>query len=191
MEFIRTFIAMELNEDVKNKIMEFENRLKECRSEMKLVERENLHITIKFLGEINVKLLENIYREMEEIKGEKFAINIKGVGVFPNEKFIRVIWVGVEEGKEKILKIQREIDEKLTKHGFSKEKDFIPHITVARVKSIGNRNEILKILDEFKEIDFGKSLVDRIILKKSILTSRGPIYSNLKEVFLNNERTIE
>ncbi|MEM4479290.1 MAG: RNA 2',3'-cyclic phosphodiesterase [Candidatus Methanomethylicaceae archaeon] len=183
MEFVRSFIAIELDEDVKNKIMEFENRLKECKSEMKFVEKENLHITIKFLGEINMKLLENIYEEIEKIKEEKFTISVKGVGVFPNERFMRVIWVGVEEGKDKILKIQKEIDEKLLKFGFSKEKDFIPHITVARVKSISNRNEILKIFEEFKEKNFGKSLIDRITLKKSILTPKGPIYSNLKEVF--------
>ncbi|MEM0101419.1 MAG: RNA 2',3'-cyclic phosphodiesterase, partial [Candidatus Methanomethyliaceae archaeon] len=111
MEFVRSFIAIELDEDVKNKIMEFENRLKECKSEMKFVEKENLHITIKFLGEINMKLLENIYEEIEKIKEEKFTISVKGVGVFPNERFMRVIWVGVEEGKDKILKIQKEIDE--------------------------------------------------------------------------------
>lgn len=184
MEIVRAFIAMELNEDVKNKIMEFENRLKECKSEMKLVERENLHITIKFLGEINIKLLENIYEEIGKIKEEKFTISVKGVGVFPNERFIRVIWIGVKEGKEKILKIQKEVDDKLAKLGFAKEKDFVPHITVARVKTTSNRGEILKILEEFKEKDFGKSLIDRIILKKSTLTPKGPIYSNLKEVFL-------
>lgn len=184
MELIRTFIAIEIEESVKNKIMEFENKLKECCSEMKFVEKENLHLTIKFLGEISIKLLDKVYEKMEKIKEEKFTISVRGVGVFPNEKFMRVIWVGVEEGREKILKIQRELDESLTSIGFTKEKDFTPHITVARVKSLGNRSEILNILNEFKERNFGRSIVDKIVLKKSLLTPKGPIYSNIKEVFL-------
>ncbi|MCS7098089.1 MAG: RNA 2',3'-cyclic phosphodiesterase [Candidatus Methanomethyliaceae archaeon] len=182
MDLVRSFIAIEIEEDVKNRIMEFEKRLKECRSEIKPVEKENLHLTIKFLGEISIKLLDEVYEKMEEIKEEKFTIGIRGVGVFPSEKFIRVIWVGVEEGKEKILKIQKKLDESLAKVGFIKERDFVPHITVARVKSLGDRNEILNILNEFKEKDFGRSIVDRIVLKRSLLTPKGPIYSNIKEV---------
>lgn len=182
MEYVRAFIAMELNEEVKDRIMEFEERLRTCRSEMKFVEKENLHITVKFLGEINAKLLEGVFEEIERIEEEKFTISVKGVGVFPNERFMRVIWIGVEEGKDKIVKVQREIDERLSRLGFAKEKDFVPHITVARVKSIGDRNEVLRVFEEFKHRDFGRSLIDRVVLKKSVLTPKGPIYSNLKEV---------
>jgi 2'-5' RNA ligase len=185
MEVIRAFIAFEIDENIKNEIMKIENKIKENEIDVKLVERENLHITLKFLGNIEGKLLEKIFNMLDNIKEKKFEISIEDIGAFPNEKYMRVLWVGIKEGKENIIRIQKELDNKLLPLGFKKEKDFIPHITIGRIKSFRNKEKLIEIFEEYRGYFFGKCIIDRLVLKKSILTPHGPIYHNLKEVFFD------
>ncbi len=185
MEVIRAFIAFEIDENIKNEIMKIEEEIKENRIDIKLVEKENLHITLKFLGNIEKRLLEKIFSILDNIKEKKFEISVEDIGAFPNEKNIRVLWAGIKEGKENIIRIQKELDNKLLSLGFKKEEDFIPHITFGRIKSFRNKEKLIKIFEEYKGYFFGKCIIDRLILKKSILTPHGPIYYNLKEVFFD------
>jgi len=182
MESVRAFIALDISEDVKGKIVEFENELDSVGADMKLVESENLHVTIKFLGEVHVGQLEKIYDVMRKVREEKFTISVEGVGVFPNWRMVRVIWVGIGDGGERVIKIQREIDAGLGDLGFGRERDFVPHITVGRVRSPRNKERILQLLEKYKGYRFGACVVDRLVLKESMLTPKGPIYSDIREV---------
>lgn len=185
MEVIRAFIAFEIGENVKDEIMKIEEEIKKNEIDIKLVERENLHITLKFLGNIEKRLLEKIFNILDNIKERKFEISVEDIGAFPNEKNIRVLWVGVKEGRENIIRIQKELDNKLLPLGFKKEEDFVPHITIGRIKSFRNKEKLMKIFEEYRGYFFGKCIIDKIVLKKSILTPHGPIYHNLKEVFFD------
>ena len=140
----------------------------------KAVEPENIHFTLKFLGEIDEGLVGEIKKIIEECRPEPFTIKLKGIGFFPSENYIRVVWIGVEN-PEILTNTMRCIDQKTSKLGFRKERSYVPHLTVARVKgriTIANR-------EKFEDMEFGEIEVREIKLKKSTLTEKGPIYEDI------------
>ena len=166
---MRTFIAVDI--PYTNAIRKFQESIE---GRVKLVEKENIHITLKFLGEIDEKTFQKVKKCVEECKSDKFKISLKGIGFFPNERYIRVIWIGIENYKP-IEEMARCIDSKLSKLGFEREKNYVPHLTVARAKGkirIDN-------LSKFRNMAFGEVEVREIKIKKSTLTPHGPIYEDL------------
>jgi 2'-5' RNA ligase len=118
---------------------------------------------------------------MEKISFYSFNISLKGVGVFPNLKNPRVIWIGVDKnGAEKLISIANEVGIKLTVLGFEKEKKFKPHLTVFRVKK--KINDISTIMKEYETVEFGVQTISKIKVKRSVLSPKGPEYSDLLEV---------
>lgn len=180
----RGFIAVDI--DVFPKLLEFEKEIKETGANVKLVEPENVHITLKFLGDTNESQIDEIDKIMKDaVKGvDPFNIQLKGAGVFPNPNYIKVIWVGIKQG-EPIGVIASKIDEQLSKMGFKKEKrGFSPHLTIARVKSAKGKDEILHVIEKYRDVQFVDIRVDSIKLKKSDLTPKGPVYTTLIDVKL-------
>ncbi len=178
----RGFIAIDI--DVSEKIKNIINQLEKSGANLKIVKAEKMHITLKFLGNTEEKLVDSIEKIMKKSveKIKPFEIEIKSTGVFPNENYIKVIWVGIENG-EIIAEIAEKIDSTLSKIGFKKEKrKFSPHITIARVKSGRNKDKILQILNKYKGETLLKMKVESIKLKKSELTPKGPIYTKLREI---------
>jgi len=171
---MRSFIAIEI--PFGRKIEELQSSIE---GKVKLVEKENMHITLKFLGDIDENMVKIIKEIIENCKVEKFTIELKGVGFFPNERYIRVIWIGVNQ-YEPIVKMAKCIDSKLSKFGFQKEKSYVPHLTVARAKGrVSIRN-----IDKFIHMDFGRVEIKEIKLKKSTLTPKGPIYEDIAVIQL-------
>ncbi len=166
---MRAFIAIEI--PFNSRIGELQDSID---GRVKLVERENMHITLKFLGDVDEKLLEKIEAIIGSCKVEPFTLNLKGVGFFPNERYVRVIWVGVENW-EPVVKMAKCIDEKLNSLGFKKERDYTPHLTVARAKGPVR----IKDLDKFIGMEFGNVDVREVKIKKSTLTPSGPIYEDV------------
>ena len=181
---MRCFIAVDI--DVFPKLLEFEKEIKETGANVKLVEPENVHITLKFLGDTNESQIDEIDKIMKDAVKEidPFNIQLKGAGVFPNQNYIKVIWMGIKQG-EPIGVIASKIDEQLSKIGFKKEKrGFSPHLTIARVKSAKGKDEILHVIEKYRDVQFVDIRVDSIKLKKSDLTPKGPIYTTLIDVKL-------
>lgn len=175
---MRCFLAIELNENIKEKLEELKSQFK--MKGIKLVEKENLHITVKFLGDIDdkmVKKIKNLDLSIEPIKSD-----IKYVGVFPNENYMRVIWIGATN----LIPVFKEIDKKLSELGFKKEKDYVPHITIGRVKYIGDKKILKSKIDKYKNIELGTLEVKSIVLMKSELTKEGPIYNVIKKWHVKN-----
>uniref|UniRef100_A9A6B3 RNA 2',3'-cyclic phosphodiesterase n=1 Tax=Methanococcus maripaludis (strain C6 / ATCC BAA-1332) TaxID=444158 RepID=A9A6B3_METM6 len=171
---MRCFLAIELNSNLKENL---ENLKKQFNLKgIKTVEKENLHITVKFLGDVDDKKLEEILESNLKIK--KVISEIKGVGTFPNEEYIRVIWVGTTNLEETF----KNIDEKLFKLGFKKEKSYDPHITLGRVKFIENdsKETLQKLIEKNKHVNFGKIEINSVSLMKSNLTKEGPVYETVK-----------
>jgi len=135
----RGFIAIDI--EISPKLIELTNNIKNTGANLKLVESENIHITIKVLADTEEKLIDEIEKIIiKSIKNiSSFSIKLQGTGVFPNENYIKVIWVGIKN-TEKVVIISKKIDEELSKLGFKREKrGFSPHLTIARVKSAKNK----------------------------------------------------
>jgi len=170
---MRCFIAIELDNDY---FRELQNNIKE---HIKGTFPKTFHLTLKFLGEVEDDAVNNIKETLSNIKFESFKISLSKIGRFPNENYIRVIWIGLEP-KEKIIELQKKIDNELLRLGFKKEKEFEPHLTLARVKFIKDKikfNEFIKnIKVEKLEFDF-----DNFKLIKSTLTRNGAVYEEIEK----------
>ena len=150
--------------------------------DLKPVERENIHLTLKFLGNISARKLEEIKSALAQVTFPPFSLEIKGAGAFPNLKRMIVIWVGVGEGWSQVELIFEQTEKLLHQLGFSREtRPFSPHITVARVKSGRKRDEIAAFLGHLAEESFGTFPVESVRLKQSVLSPSGPKYSTLFE----------
>ncbi len=182
---IRAFIAVDIEEPkVLSKLISIQEDLKATGVPMKLVEPENIHLTLRFLGNIHEALVDDIGRIMEEARIGKFKMKLVGLGAFPNPARPRVVWVGVTQGFEELKTIRDTIERGLRRLGFAPEREeFVPHITLARIKG-GNTAPLAKLISLYSNYEFGEIEVTRIRLKQSILTPRGPIYRTLKEVAL-------
>jgi 2'-5' RNA ligase len=146
------------------------------------VERENLHITLKFFGETDK--LTPIEEKLKEIEGEftPFQVSLKGIGAFPSAKRAIVLWVGIEEGQDNLKELYSSIENKILPIGFEKEdRGFTPHITFGRVKKGGYS------LPENLSFSFESFQVNKITLFKSTLTPKGPIYEIVSEVSLGGK----
>lgn len=185
MELIRTFIAIDIDENTLNKLVKFQELLSQLNCDIKFVERENIHLTLKFLGEIPLSKVDDVIEVMNNIKTPSFNLEVRGVGVFPSLSRPRVIWAGVGEGYSNVTEIFKILDLSLRELNFKSDKEeFTPHITIGRVRSNRNIYSLIKFMKEYEDIAFGVFNVNHVRLKKSVLTSRGPIYSNIHEVKL-------
>nr|WP_295001020.1 RNA 2',3'-cyclic phosphodiesterase [uncultured Methanobrevibacter sp.] len=180
MSEIRAFLAIDLDDDLKPKINRIIKEFKQIDTKIKYVELANLHLTLKFFGDIDtngLKLLENaISKVVSEF--EPFNIKIKGCGAFPNNNHIKVIWVGIEND-EIIKDLHDRLDKEFVSLGIDKDKKFSTHLTIGRMKSAKNKNKVKSIIEEFEDVEIGEMEVTQISLKKSTLTPAGPIYEDL------------
>ncbi len=150
---------------------------------MKPVERENIHLTLKFLGNVSAPRLGEVKSSLQQVIFSAFTAEIKGAGAFPNLNHMNVVWVGVNEGWSQVEQIYEQVEKLLSGLGFRREhRPFSPHITIARVRSGRKRDEVASFLQRLTEESFGTITVDKIRLKQSILSSSGPKYSTLLEI---------
>lgn len=183
-EFTRTFIAVDFDDpQIVSRAQEAQRKLMESGIVMKPVEPENLHITLWFLGELDPHRLKLILDNVKEVRFRPFKLEVKGVGYFPGGSRINVIWLGIEDPSNGLKTILDQLLERLTRLGFRyEERGFTPHLTIGRVKYVKDKQAALKALNEFKELYFGEQSVEAFRVKKSVLTQRGPIYSDLTVV---------
>lgn len=186
---MRAFIAISLPAEVKNQLTLIQNQLKNSRADVKWVEPDNLHLTLKFLGEINEKTLDNVEKILEETTENNsiFKVRLGSLGAFPSLNSPRVIWVDLKEGSSEVKIIAAELERKIAFLGIPKEdKPFSCHITLGRTRSALNRKELIQLFlnsGEKERLEFG---VEKITLFKSTLKPSGPVYEALKEANLKN-----
>ena len=180
---IRCFIAIDVdNPEIVSKIISIQKELESGGSKIKPVEPENLHLTLFFLGELPLKIVEKVREAMSTISFKPFTIKVQGLGAFPSYERPRVIWVGVTEGFKEVQEIYRDLRPKLQAIPLrlESEEEFVPHITIARVKFSGYA--LRKVIMSLKDVELGVQEVKAVRLKRSTLTPRGPIYETLYEV---------
>ena len=184
MTSFRGFIAIDIG--ATPPIIELMNALAASGADMKLVEPHNIHITLKFLGDTDERLVDEIDTIMEEAAStiKPSSVLLKGAGVFPSKNYIRVVWIGMQE-TEPLSALAHALDEHIVQLGFKKEKrPFSPHLTLGRVRTSRNKECLLEVLQQYETMAFGKQAISSIKLKKSELTPKGPVYTTLREVTL-------
>jgi len=191
---MRAFLSLDLeNIEVKKEIEKIQYELSKIKAKIKLVETSNLHFTLKFFPHIEFEDINKIIRIVDNLQLEEIEIKYNKIGVFPNYNKISVIWIGIDqESTNQISNIYNLINNKLKDSDIQKDQRFVPHLTIARVKNCEDKKYIQKVIEKYKNIIFGQEKINKIKLKKSILTSNGPIYSNLHVLNMNggeNERT--
>lgn len=182
----RAFIAIDISEAVRQKLVAAQQGLAATGAQLRLVEPENVHVTVKFLGDIQDDKVAAVADAIRAaVNGmRQFDITAHGIGAFPGLKYIRVVWAGVSEGYENVVAVQRNIDRELQKLGFPLERDFVPHLTLARVKSAVAREKLVAFVKENAGTEFGVTRAQAVELRQSTLTPRGPIYSTLTRIEL-------
>ena len=175
---MRTFIAIDLPKELKDRISSIVERLTKCDLEAKWVKPENIHMTLKFLGNVDDKQIDIVKSIISEValNFKKIIVECGGFGFFPNEKHPRVLFLKTDKEVD-LRKIYQSLEEKLSHIGFEKEERFKSHLTLCRFK--GKRN-IDCLIREIKDIEFSHQLnINEIALFKSTLTRSGPIYEKI------------
>jgi len=183
---VRSFIAIELPLEVKTELDLVERRLEvELSLPVKWVEPSNIHLTLKFLGNIPQTKVPQIADAIVVVARDisPFSLELGEPGVFPNPRRPRVIWIGLRGEIEKAISLQRSIDGVLESMGFAREsRPFAPHLTLARVRErprIGQQDDLAKLLVNIKPGNRCRFEVTGVSLMRSQLTPRGAIYTEL------------
>ena len=191
MEQVRSFIAIELPDELKAGLAQLEAQLKLGKpSSVKWVDPSGIHLTLKFLGNITVDRISAITRAMEEATRElsPFQLKVTGLGVFPNLKRVQVAWVGIGGEVDKLGQLQQRIESNLVPLGFTAEsRRFTPHLTLARLRdqaSPDERQRFGQLIASTKFEAVYTIKVDSLNLMRSQLTREGAIYSRLSSVGL-------
>jgi len=182
-ESIRSFLAFDIESDsVRKKLTSVQTLLLQTVADLKLVETQNIHVTVRFLGNITPTMVERIHQEMKTVQFIPFDIQIKGLGAFPDMRYPRVVWAGIAKGAPELRSVFSQLEPKLQQLGFAPDsRGFNAHLTIARVRSGRNKAQLAKFLNENAEHEFGLIRAECLRLKQSDLSPKGPVYSTLRE----------
>ena len=174
---MRCFIAIDLPDEVKKELTEIQKKIPIEDTKIINVKPEIMHLTLRFLGEVDSENVNKIKLILNSLKVKQFKAKLSSIGIFPDENFIRVVWVGLEP-KEKFKEIYDLIENELSKIKIEGDSRFESHVTLSRVKFVKDKKKFIEKLKkiEIKPIEF---TVDNIKLKMSSLTSNGPVYNDL------------
>ncbi|MBS3052875.1 MAG: RNA 2',3'-cyclic phosphodiesterase [Candidatus Aenigmarchaeota archaeon] len=174
---MRCFLAVDLDGGLKEKVADIQKGL--AGFDVNLVSKENLHFTLKFLGEVNEEVIEEVKSKARKIASSfsPFSIDINGMGAFPSLNYARVVWIGAKQ----LYALQKAVDDTLADI-FGREENIVPHLTLARVRSSGDKDALRNFIEASKNVGIGTMVVGEIKLKISVVTRKGPVYEDV-EIF--------
>ncbi len=177
---MRAFVALEVQGSVADSLMEFERELEATGADLKLVEKENLHLNLKFLGEIGDAQAAEVSSRLGTLSLKGAEVAIRGAGAFPSPGRPRVVWAGVApEHEHLVAPIAGRVVELLAGLGEKDDRPFRAHITLGRVRTSRNARELAELLRQSAAREFGKLRLEEVKLKSSVLTPSGPVYRDL------------
>lgn len=186
---MRSFIAIDISDVVKASINDIISRLGADLRSVRWVPAGNMHLTLKFLGDINDDLVSIIKERLLHLGSchQPFALDIHGAGAFPNLKHPNILWIGIK-ASDRLKSLFMDIDTSLSEIGFDREdRGFSPHLTVGRVKDKRGIDPIIKELATYKDAFFGTIEVHEILLMKSVLKPSGAEYSAVAAIRLGED----
>jgi len=189
---IRTFVAVDISRAVRDGAAELIDQFRAAGADVKWVEPQNLHVTLKFLGDVDAREIHEVCRAVQGAVGEAapFGLEVLGAGAFPNANRPRTIWLGIGQGSEEMVSLNARIEPPLEKLGFRREaRRYQPHLTIGRVRRGGGPTvgELGKLLHEFADFEVGRMTVSEVIVVSSQLDRSGPVYEPLARAPLNGQ----
>ncbi len=181
---IRSFIALELNDEVRAKLADLLTALRQKNAVVKWVEPENLHLTLKFLGEVPEGQIAKVKTALQWVAQSlaAFEFRVKGTGGFPDLRRPRVLWVGVD-AIPPLMQLQGLVETAMEQLGFAPEgRAYHPHITIGRVKAPTNINKVAAVMNQHKDTVFGTVSATHLTLFRSDLSREGPNYTPLVQL---------
>ena len=181
---MRTFIAIDLPSEIRDALSSLQRDLKTVTTSARWVAPESIHLTLKFIGEIQDHRVDEIDTELQGLSWKPFPVSVRGAGFFPGSRSPRVFWAGMEASTMDGL--AQEIDTRMERLGFEKEKRaFRPHLTLARARDMRLDTALVVAAARFENEEFGAFTVDRFHLIQSTLKPTGAVYTKLKEYRLS------
>jgi 2'-5' RNA ligase len=179
----RAFIAVDVQ--LGQEALDIWKRVEATGADLKMVNPKITHVTLKFLGDTDEALVEDIGAVLGSAVKDAgpFEVELKGLGVFPKPSYIKVVWMGME-GAEPMVQLAKDIEAGLKPMGFKKDKPFRPHLTIARLRGGRRADRVASLVEAHPDTSFGAFRVEEVVLKKSVLTPEGPIYSDVKNATL-------
>jgi 2'-5' RNA ligase len=183
MSHFRTFIAIEIGLEVKSRAAALISRLRESGAKVSWTRPENLHLTLKFLGDTPDTRIPEVCRAVAKVasRAQPITIGFRQAGAFPKLERPRTLWIGVEEGMTELLALQENLEDELAELGFPRERRrFSPHLTIGRVRSSGPSALALgELLRREQGFVAGETVADEIEVMASFLSPQGPTYQLL------------
>jgi 2'-5' RNA ligase len=189
-EHIRSFIAFDLeNDQVLDRLSSVQKLMVETGADLRPVAPQNVHVTLRFLGDISPAMVDKLHEAMKNVKFAPFNIQIKGLGVFPSLNYPRVVWAAMTTGTEQLKSIFSQLEPQISVLGFAADAyGFSPHLTIARVRSATNKQRLAEFVTKKADYEFGIIKANCLRLKRSQLSPKGPTYSTLREVCPSQEQ---
>jgi 2'-5' RNA ligase len=177
---IRTFVAVEINQEVRRRAADLIRRLDEAGGDVKWVETDRMHITLKFLGDVPETEVTEVCRAVAgAVEGfGSFEVRLRGAGAFPTVERPRTIWIGVDEGGDELIELQERIEAGLARLDYPPEaRRFRPHLTLGRIRRGGRRlSRLTELLTRYGDFDARSARICEAIVFSSELTRQGPVY---------------
>lgn len=187
MAAIRTFISIDPPEDIKREILNLQGRFKIYGGHIGWTRPEAMHLTLKFLGDIDEKEVPEIEAATREatIGFNPFYLRVLGLGFFPGLRRLRIIWLGVSGEEDNLIRLQSKIENEIARIGHPREeREFKPHLTIGRVRDAHGLNRLIDAVNAEREIDLGGFNAAEILIMKSELKPGGAIYTRLSGIAL-------
>ncbi len=171
-------------------LVECQERMRQAGARLRWVRPEHLHVTLRFLGELTLAQVARATVAAREAAAAvvPFEIALGGLGVFPSPKRPQVVWIGTEEGGEALEHLAGAVRAALVRHGFPDDpRPFRPHVTLARLKDQRHWGDVVRAIEQHREVRIGRQRVAQILVMESQLTPEGPIYTVREEVPLGQK----
>lgn len=188
---IRTFVAAEISLDVRARATALIKKLRAAPARVHWVDSANLHLTLKFLDNVETERIPQVCREIAKATRRlpQFEFHARGVGAFPDATRPRTVWVGVGEGSEQLIELHDAIEGALDGLGFRTEhRRFRPHLTIGRVRGTAGVEDLAARMAEFADYDCGATIVEDAVVFASKLDREGPLYEVLGRCDLQENR---
>ncbi|MFQ6036200.1 MAG: RNA 2',3'-cyclic phosphodiesterase [Sedimentisphaerales bacterium] len=182
---MRVFIAIDINEEIRTALSDLQQQLQNKvalkKGDVKWVEPKNIHLTLKFLGEIKDEQVVDVCNIVKDVTGrhKNFELDVESVGHFGGRS-ARVLWVGVGDRSNSLLQLQKDLEQQLASSGWPPEqREFAGHLTLCRVKNSSAGLKLAAITEDYKDFRLGTVEADSVSVYQSRLTPSGPIYTVL------------